>query len=70
MSRIHVSIGYDPLDDKARELIWDSLFKRLKENHKTGGPKIDYEYDAKQYVRKSDDVTKLQWNGREIRNGE
>ncbi|KAJ4292782.1 hypothetical protein N0V90_009445 [Kalmusia sp. IMI 367209] len=69
LSRIHVSIGYDPLDDKAREQIWDTLFKKLKSNHKNGGPRIDYEYEAKQYVRKDPDVRKLQWNGREIRNG-
>lgn len=68
MSRIHVSIGYDPLDDYAREQIWDSFFKKLSNNHKTGGSRIDYEYDAKQYVRRSEDVKKLQWNGREIRN--
>jgi hypothetical protein len=69
MSRIHVAIGYDPLDDEAREQIWDSFFKKLSGNHKNGGPRIAYEYDAKEYVRKSEDVKKLQWNGREIRNG-
>ncbi|OAK94707.1 P-loop containing nucleoside triphosphate hydrolase protein [Phaeosphaeriaceae sp. SRC1lsM3a] len=68
MSRIHVAVGYDPLDDKAREQIWDTFFKKLKDNHRNGGPKIDYDYDAKQYVRKSEDVKNLQWNGREIRN--
>lgn len=69
LSRIHVSIGYGALDDKARDQIWDNLFKKLKSNHKHGGPRIDYEYDAKQYVRKNEDIRKLQWNGREIRNG-
>jgi ATP-dependent Clp protease ATP-binding subunit ClpA len=69
MSRIHVAVGYDSLDDKAREQIWETFFRKLKENHRNGGPKIDYDYDAKQYVRKSDDVKSLQWNGREIRNG-
>jgi len=69
MSRIHVSIGYDPLDDKAREQIWEALFRKLKEDHKNGGPEIRYEYEAKQYVQKNDDIKKLQLNGREIRNG-
>ncbi|KAI0975374.1 hypothetical protein F4678DRAFT_420118 [Xylaria arbuscula] len=68
MSRIHVSIGYDPLDEDAREKIWDNLFLKLKEDHKNGGPEILYEYDAKQYVKKDHMVKKLQWNGREIRN--
>ncbi|KAI1289047.1 hypothetical protein F5Y03DRAFT_64840 [Xylaria venustula] len=68
MSRIHVSIGYDPLDDDARGKIWDNLFRKLKEDHKNGGPEIVYEYDAKQYVKKDPVIQKLQWNGREIRN--
>ena len=69
MSRIHVAVGYDALDDQAREQIWESFFRKLKENHRNGGPKIDYDYDAKQYVRKSEEVKNLEWNGREIRNG-
>ncbi len=69
MSRIHVSIGYERLDDKAREQIWENLFRKLKEDHKNGGPEISYEYEAKQYVKKNEDIKKLQWNGREIRNG-
>ncbi|KAI0903084.1 hypothetical protein F4823DRAFT_629696 [Ustulina deusta] len=67
-SRIHVAIGYEPLDDGAREKIWDNLFRKLKEDHKNGGPEILYEYDAKQYVKKDPEVKKLKWNGREIRN--
>ena len=69
MSRIHVSIGYDPLDDKAREQIWEALFRKLNDDHKSGGPEIKYDYYAKQYVQKNDEVKKLQLNGREIRNG-
>ncbi|KAI1348458.1 hypothetical protein F5Y01DRAFT_317734 [Xylaria sp. FL0043] len=68
MSRIHVSIGYEPLDDDARGKIWDNFFRKLKEDHKSGGPEILYEYDAKQYVKKDPTVKKLEWNGREIRN--
>ncbi|KAI1362713.1 hypothetical protein F5Y08DRAFT_261956 [Xylaria arbuscula] len=68
MSRIHVSIGYEPLDDDARVTIWDNLFRKLKEDHKNGGPEILYEYDAKQFVKKDPAVQKLKWNGREIRN--
>ncbi|KAI0116462.1 hypothetical protein GGR51DRAFT_501417 [Nemania sp. FL0031] len=68
MSRIHVSIGYERLDEDARSKIWDNLFSKLKEDHKNGGPEIRYEYDAKQYVKKDPEIRKLQWNGREIRN--
>jgi hypothetical protein len=69
LSRIHVSIGYDPLDDEARAQIWQSLFRKLKLDHKSGGPEIRSEYEAKMYVQKNEDVKKLKWNGREIRNG-
>jgi hypothetical protein len=69
MSRIHVSIGYDRLDDSARAQIWDNLFLKLREDFKKrGGPQIEYEYDAKQYVKQSSEVKRLRWNGREIRN--
>ncbi|KAF2823844.1 P-loop containing nucleoside triphosphate hydrolase protein [Ophiobolus disseminans] len=66
MSRIHVSLGYEKLDNVAREQIWNNLFKKLKDDHKHGGLDIRHEYDAKGYVR-SEDVQSLQWNGREIR---
>jgi len=69
MSRIHVQIGYDPLDDDAREKIWDSFFAKLREHHENGGLEIKYDYVAKEYVGKSSDVKSLKWNGREIRNG-
>jgi SpoVK/Ycf46/Vps4 family AAA+-type ATPase len=69
MSRIHVQIGYDPLDDHARNAIWENNFRKLKEDHDAGGREIQHEWDAKEYVKKSKEVKELQWNGREIRNG-
>lgn len=70
MSRIHLSLGYDKLNDHARSQIWDNLFNKLQEDHEhNGGPEIRYDYYAKEYVAKNAEVTALQWNGREIRNG-
>jgi hypothetical protein len=69
LSRIHVSIGYEPLDDDARAQIWDGLFRKLAVDHKNGGPEITFEREAKRYVQKDEDVRALKWNGREIRNG-
>jgi ATP-dependent Clp protease ATP-binding subunit ClpA len=70
MSRIHVSIGYDLLDDLARDQIWENLFKKLKEDSEHNrGLNIGYEWDAKHYVKKEPEVKQLKWNGREIRNG-
>lgn len=68
-SRIHLSLGYKRLDDKARGQIWDNLFQKLREDHlKNVGPKIDFGMSAKEYVR-LERVMALKWNGREIRNG-
>ena len=69
MSRIHLSLGYDALSDDARTQIWENLFQKLKDDYKSGGSEIRYDYDAKQYVTKNEDVKALKWNGREIRNG-
>lgn len=70
MSRIHLQIGYEPLDDPARVLIWNNSFKKLLSNHKQGGREINYSITAKEYVKNSKTLQKLKWNGREIRNGE
>lgn len=70
MSRIHVQIGYDPLEDSSREKIWENHFKKLEENHKNEGQQIMYTYLAKEFVQMSPELKKLKWNGREIRNGE
>lgn len=69
MSRINLSLGYNPLDDEARKLIWDNLFQKLRDDYrKQIGPEITVDFSAKQYV-KTESVMQLQWNGREIRNG-
>ncbi|KAJ5725923.1 ATPase AAA-type core [Penicillium malachiteum] len=68
LSRIHVQIGYDPLDEESRQKIWDGYFQKLDSNHEEGGQKIEYSMSAKEYVEVKEDLRILQWNGREIRN--
>ncbi|TVY82365.1 ATPase family AAA domain-containing protein 3B [Lachnellula suecica] len=68
MSRIHVQIGYDPLDEDARRNIWNNYFRKLQQDFEEGGREIRYEWDAKEYVQRSQEVRDLEWNGREIRN--
>lgn len=68
VSRIHVQIGYDPLDEPARQQIWDNHFRKLARNHENGGLEMRYTYQAREYVRNSDKLGNLKWNGREIRN--
>ncbi|RAL09607.1 ATP-binding protein [Aspergillus homomorphus CBS 101889] len=67
-SRIHVQIGYDPLNDAARERIWENHFRKLEDNAKNGGQEIICSYSAQEYIRESRRLQELRWNGREIRN--
>jgi ATP-dependent Clp protease ATP-binding subunit ClpA len=68
-SRIHLSLGYKKLDNKARAQIWVNLFEKLTEDYrKKIGPQVDFSISAKEYVRLKR-VMDLEWNGREIRNG-
>ena len=69
MSRIHVQIGYDPLDDDGRRDVWNNHFRKLQQDYEQGEREIRYEWDAKEYVQRSQEVRDLEWNGREIRNG-
>lgn len=65
ISRIHVVIKYDPLSEDNRRQIWTQFFDKLTDERQdfiiTGR--------AKQYVLEDDIIKKLEWNGREIRNG-
>ncbi|KAL2219587.1 P-loop containing nucleoside triphosphate hydrolase protein [Thermoascus aurantiacus ATCC 26904] len=67
-SRIHIQLHYPVLDDHVREEIWDNNFRKLREDAQMGGREIEYDYDAKEYVKHSSDVKALGWNGRELRN--
>ena len=69
MSRIHIQIGYEPLDDESRKQIWMNSFKKLVAHHKQGGREIQYSFTAKEFVMTSTNLKELKWNGREIRNG-
>ena len=52
------------------DLLMCILFLKLKEDHQRNqGLEITYDWDAKQYVKRSEEVKVLRWNGREIRNG-
>ncbi len=65
ISRIHVIIRYDNLSEDDRKKIWSQFFDKLSDEREdfmiTGR--------AKAYVLEDDNVSKMSWNGREIRNG-
>lgn len=65
MSRIHVVIAYDNLGPSERGRIWKQFFAKLSEDRQD----IVITSRAKKWVLKDDAMVKIDWNGREIRNG-
>lgn len=64
-SRIHVYIGYKPLDAEGRKRIWQQFFQKLETER---GDEISVKAGAKRYVLGDDVLKDIEWNGREIRN--
>lgn len=64
-SRIHVYIGYKPLDSEGRKRIWLQFFQKLETER---GDEINVKAGAKRYVLSDDVLKDIEWNGREIRN--
>jgi hypothetical protein len=64
-SRIHVYIGYKPLDAEGRKRIWLQFFKKLETER---GDEVNVKAGAKRYILSDDVLKDIDWNGREIRN--
>jgi hypothetical protein len=64
-SRIHVYIGYKPLDKEGRKRIWTQFFAKLERER---GDEVTIKAAAKKYILSDDVLTDTEWNGREIRN--
>ncbi|KAI7152871.1 hypothetical protein KC349_g8727 [Hortaea werneckii] len=65
VSRVHMAIGYERLSPDFRRNIWEGFFRKL-ERERAG--KILVGPSAKKFVLHSDEVQKIELNGREIRN--
>jgi SpoVK/Ycf46/Vps4 family AAA+-type ATPase len=65
MSRVHVVIGYPPLDDAKRRELWEGFFRKMRTD--TGGS-IRVAQSAKDYVMQDAEKLDIKLNGREIRN--
>jgi len=65
MSRIHVIIHYKNLEEDERKQIWTQFFGKLEDERE------DFKITrrAKDYVLVDGEISKMKWNGREIRNG-
>ncbi|KAH6691094.1 P-loop containing nucleoside triphosphate hydrolase protein, partial [Leptodontidium sp. MPI-SDFR-AT-0119] len=64
LSRVQVALGYEKLDDHAREQIWYGFFEKLKKDRKD----IIVTERAKRFVANDLVLKAMKWNGREIRN--
>jgi hypothetical protein len=65
LSRVQVALGYEKLDDHAREQIWYGFFEKLKKDRRD----IIITERAKRFVTEDAVLKAMKWNGREIRNG-
>ena len=73
LSRVHVVIGYGPLDDEKRKRIWQGFFRKLerdmqKWSKESNESKVELSKYAREYVLEDKEIQDLKWNGREIRN--
>lgn len=57
---------YPGFDDVKRVKVWKAMIGRLQKERKD----IKVPYDLNKYIEKDEDLRKVEWNGREIRNGE
>lgn len=64
-SRIHVKLRYPPLSNEDRQAIWKNFMDKLKKDR---GDRVKMDWEATQYLKKSQEVADLELNGREIRN--
>jgi hypothetical protein len=66
VSRINLTIYYQPFSKQARSDVWESFFGKLERERED---KMRIQSSTRDYVEESEDLEQLQWNGREIRNG-
>lgn len=65
ISRIHVIIRYENLKEDDRKKIWEQFFDKLTDERDD----FTVTRRAKSYVLEDEIISKMEWNGREIRNG-
>ncbi|KAK0644823.1 hypothetical protein DIS24_g8468 [Lasiodiplodia hormozganensis] len=65
ISRINMTIYYGPFNEHQRRELWESYFKKLEKEREE---KMRIHLNTRDYVEESEDLRKLEWNGREIKN--
>lgn len=66
ISRVHIQLYYPEFTDKEREMVWKTFTDKLKRER---GNYIRLDIDAREYISGAE-MRAVEWNGREIRNGE
>lgn len=66
VSRIHVQLYYPDFTTDEHDRVWDTFFQKLEDDRETT---MRIPQPTKDYTQ-SEEIRALNWNGREIRNGE
>lgn len=66
ISRINITIYYSPFNEDQRRELWESYFRKLQKERED---KMRIHIGTRDYVAESNDLRKMDWNGREIKNG-
>lgn len=61
-----MQLYYKEFTDEERQKVWNTFINKLS---KERADSIRVTYDAKEFIRRSDELKNVRWNGREIRNG-
>ncbi len=64
LSRVHVILHFPDLTDIERAKIWDTSFRKLADER----PNIKIDHSLYDHAFRDDNIKRLNWNGREIRN--
>lgn len=66
ISRIHTVIHYENFSNDEQDRIWTQFFKKLEKERRKD---MRTDRSAWKYVFENKDLRKIEWNGRQIRNG-
>lgn len=66
ITRIHTVIHYENFSNDEQDRIWTQFFEKLEKERRRD---IRIDRSARKYVFENKDLRKIDWNGRQIRNG-
>jgi SpoVK/Ycf46/Vps4 family AAA+-type ATPase len=66
ISRISISVYYKPFGPEERKQVWENFFEKLETERED---QMRIHSSTRDYIKENSALAKLEWNGREIRNG-